>query len=103
MPFHAQIVCIGGNAIICLILLIAAGQGVSSGDFGMALFCFVLAAAAAYTIWVLMKFRHYLGQEATLEREVHMEHQGRTGGRTGQARGGEADLEILTRQRLCLM
>jgi hypothetical protein len=74
MPLHAQIICIGGNALLGVLMLIAAAQGFTTGDFGLAVFLAVLAGSCSYTIWVLFKFRRYLGQEATLEREAHLAH-----------------------------
>ena len=72
MPLHAQIICIGGNALLGVLMLIAAAQGFTTGDFGLAVFLTALGAACSYTIWVLMKFRRYLGEEATMEREAHL-------------------------------
>ena len=74
MPLHAQIVCIGGNALLGVLMLIAAAQGFTTGDFGLAVFMALLGGACAYTVWVLLKFRHYLGEEATLERQAHLAH-----------------------------
>ena len=74
MPLHAQIICIGGNALLGVLMLIAAAQGFTTGDFGLAVFLAVLAGACGYTIWVLLKFRRYLGQEASMEREAHLAH-----------------------------
>jgi hypothetical protein len=74
MPLHAQIACIGGNVVLAVLMLIAAAQGFSNGDFGLALFLTLLGGACAYTVWVLLKFRHYLSEEATLERQAHMAH-----------------------------
>lgn len=73
MPLHAQILCIGGNGLFALFFLVAAQGVMVEGNYGLALFMAVLAAAAAYTCWVLTKFRHYLAAEATLERELHIE------------------------------
>jgi len=73
MPLHAQILCIGGNGLFALFFLIAAQGALVAGDYGLAFFLGVLAAAAIYTCWVLTKFRHYLAAEATLERELHIE------------------------------
>lgn len=80
MPLHAQIACIGGNGLFALIFLIAALGSSATGDcspstgsFGLSLFMIVLALAAAYTCWVLVKFRHYLSAEAAIERELHVE------------------------------
>jgi hypothetical protein len=72
MPLHAQIICFGGNALIGLLMVIGACMEFSSGDFGTALFMALLAVASAYTLWVLVKFRRYLSEEATLERQAHM-------------------------------
>lgn len=72
MPLHAQIVCIGGNVLLALLMLLAAGQSFATGDFGLALFLTALAGACGYTVWVLLKFRRYLGQEAAAERAVHL-------------------------------
>jgi hypothetical protein len=74
MPLHAQIICIGGNVMLALLMLLAAAQGYGGGNFGLGLFLTALAAACGYTVWVLLKFRRYLGQEATAEREVHLAH-----------------------------
>jgi hypothetical protein len=73
MPAHAQIVCIGGNCLFAFFFMVAAGMGFSSGDFAMAMFMTALAGAALYSAWVLVKFRKYLGAEATIERELHIE------------------------------
>jgi hypothetical protein len=82
MPLHAQIACIGGNALFALLFLVAAlGSGsttecstATTGGFGLAAFLLILAAAAGYTCWVLVKFRHYLSAEASIERELHVEN-----------------------------
>ena len=73
MPLHAQISCIGGNGFFALLFLIAAQGGFAAGEFGMAVFMLVLAAAAAYTCWVLVKFRRYLSAETAMERELRIE------------------------------
>ena len=73
MPLHAQVLCIGGNVLFALFFLIGAGAGFSEGNFSMALVMTVFAAAAAYSVWVLTKFHHYLSAEASLERELHIE------------------------------
>jgi membrane associated rhomboid family serine protease len=73
VPLHAQILCIGGNALFAFFFLIAAGTGFGAGDYGLAFFLSALAVAAIYTCWVLLKFRRYLGAEAALERELHIE------------------------------
>jgi membrane protein implicated in regulation of membrane protease activity len=73
MPLHAQIACIGGNAFFALLFLIAAQMGFAAGEFGMTVFMFALAAAAAYTCWVLVKFRRYLSAETAMERELRIE------------------------------
>lgn len=73
MPLHAQLACIGGNGLFALLFVIAAQGSFAAGDFGLACFLLVLAAAAAYTCWVLVKFRRYLSAEIAIERELHME------------------------------
>ena len=73
MPLHAQILCIGGNVLFALFFLIGAGAGLTEGNFSMAFVMTVLAIAAGYSVWVLAKFRHYLGAEAVMERELHIE------------------------------
>ncbi len=73
MPLHAQIACIGGNALFALLFLVAAQGSLAAGDYGLAVFLLLLAVAAAYSCWVLVKFRRYLSAEETLERELHIE------------------------------
>lgn len=73
MPLHAQILCIGGNGLFALFFLIAAQGVMVEGNYGLAFFLALLTAAAVYSCWVLVKFRHYLSAEATLERELHIE------------------------------
>jgi hypothetical protein len=73
MPLHAQIICIGGNVLFALFFLIGAGAGFGEGNSGMFAVMIVFAIAAGYSVWVLMKFRHYLSAEAALERELHIE------------------------------
>ena len=73
MPLHAQIACIGGNGLFALMFVIAAQGTLTTGDFGLGMFLVILAAAAGYTCWVLVKFRHYLSAEAAIERELHVE------------------------------
>lgn len=73
MPLHAQILCIGGNILFALFFLIGAMAGFGEGNSGMFAVMFVFAIAAAYTVWVLVKFRRYLSAEGTLERELHIE------------------------------
>lgn len=73
MPLHAQILCIGGNALFAFFFLIAAGTTLGEGGYGLAFFLAVLAGAAIYSCWVLLKFRRYLSAEAALERELHIE------------------------------
>lgn len=73
MPLHAQILCIGGNALFALFFVIAAQGVMTDGNYGLALFLALLAAAAIYSGWVLLKFRRYLSAEAALERELHIE------------------------------
>lgn len=73
MPLHAQIICIGGNVLFALFFVIGAGAGLSERNFSMAFVMIALAVAAAYSVWVLAKFRRYLDAEAVLERELHIE------------------------------
>ena len=73
MPLHAQIACIGGNGLFALLFVIAAQGSLASGEYGLGMFMVILAAAAGYTCWVLVKFRHYLSAEAAIERELHVE------------------------------
>ena len=73
MPLHAQIACIGGNGLFALLFLIAGATGWSEGDGAMAVFLFALAGAAAYTCWVLLKFRKYLSAEEAVRRELMIE------------------------------
>ncbi len=81
MPLHAQIACIGGNGLFAILFLIAAfGSGcpadcstATTDGFGLAAFLLILGAAAAYTCWVLVKFRRYLSAEQSIERELHIE------------------------------
>ncbi len=73
MPLHAQIACIGGNAMFALLFLVAAQGGFAAGDIGLAVFMLLLAGAAGYTCRVLVKFRRYLSAEQSLERELHIE------------------------------
>lgn len=53
--------------------MLGAGAGFSEGSFSMALVMTVFAAAAAYSVWVLTKLRHFLSAEASLERELRIE------------------------------
>lgn len=73
MPLHAQILCIGGNAMFALLFLVATQGAFVAGDFGLATFLAALTIAAAYSTWVLLKFRRYLSAEQALEREMHVE------------------------------
>jgi hypothetical protein len=73
MPLHAQVICIGGNVLFAAFFLIGAQAGFAEGNSGMFAVMIVLAAAAAYSVWVLMKFRRYLSIEAAMERELHIE------------------------------
>jgi len=73
MPLHAQIACIGGNGLFALLFLVAAQGGFAAGDTGLALFMLILAGAAGYTCWVLVKFRRYLSAEESIERELRIE------------------------------
>ncbi|MEP7211177.1 MAG: hypothetical protein ABI740_10105 [Alphaproteobacteria bacterium] len=72
MPLHAQIICIGGNLLLGVLMLIAASQSFATGDLGLTIFMALLGCACGYTAWVLLKFRHYLGEEATQERQAHL-------------------------------
>ena len=73
MPLHAQILCIGGNVLFALFFLIGSGAGWSEGNSVMFAVMVVFAIAAAYSAWVLVKFRKYLSAEKSLERELHIE------------------------------
>jgi hypothetical protein len=73
MPLHAQIICIGGNALFALIFLIGATTASAEGDGGLAGFLTALMVAALYTGWVLLKFRKYLSAEIALQRELEIE------------------------------
>jgi hypothetical protein len=73
MPLHAQALCIGGNGLFAFFFLIAAQQSMAEGNYGLALFLALLAIAAIYSCWVLLKFRRYLSAEEALERELHIE------------------------------
>lgn len=73
MPVHAQIVCIGGNALFALFFFLAGAGLFTEGDLGPAVMLFAMMAAAAYSAWVLLKFRKYLGAEQSVERELRME------------------------------
>ncbi len=73
MPLHAQIACIGGNALFALLFLIAAQGSFAEGEMGLALFMLILAGAAGYTCWVLVKFRRFLSVEQSIERELRIE------------------------------
>ncbi len=73
MPLHAQIACIGGNAMFALLFLVAAQGAFAAGDTGLAVFMLLLAGAGGYTCWVLLKFRRYLSAEQAIERELHIE------------------------------
>ena len=73
MPLHAQIICIGGNVLFALFFMIGAGAGFGEGNSGMFAVMAAFAMAAAYSVWVLIKFRRYLDAEAVLERELHIE------------------------------
>lgn len=73
MPLHAQIACIGGNGLFAFLFVIAGAMGWSEGDAGLSIFMFALAGAAAYTCWVLLKFRRYLSAEEVIRRELMIE------------------------------
>ncbi len=74
MPLYAQIITMGGNSLIGLVMLLGASESLSKGSYGVALFLAALAGACGYTIWVLLKFRRYLSEEARLTRELRLEH-----------------------------
>ena len=59
--------------MFALFFVIGAGAGLSERNFSMAFVMIALAVAAAYSVWVLAKFRRYLDAEAVLERELHIE------------------------------
>lgn len=73
MPLHAQVICIGGQGVFALLFAIAGFGQLSEGDSGLGWFLIALAVAGLYTLWVLLKFRRYLGAEQALEREAHIE------------------------------
>ncbi len=73
MPLHAQIICIGGNVLFALFFMIGAGAGFGEGNSGMFAVMALFAIAAAYSVWVLWKFRRYLSVEESLDRELHIE------------------------------
>lgn len=73
MPLHAQIACIGGNGIFAFLFMLAAMDGFSKGNTGMAIFLGGLGLCAAYTCWVLLKFRRYLSAEESVARELQIE------------------------------
>ncbi len=76
MPLHAQIVCIGGNALLAFLFLVAGLIGdkdAVDGDGGFRMLMFALCGMCAYTVWVLLKFRRYLSAEVAMERELHIE------------------------------
>lgn len=73
MPLHAQIACIGGNVLFALLFALAAQGAFANGEGGMAVFMLLLGGSAAYTCWVLLKFRRYLSAEESIERELQIE------------------------------
>ena len=73
MPIHAQVICIGGNALFALFFFLAGAGLFTEGQLGPAIIMFVMTGAAAYSGWILLKFRKYLGDEAVKERELNME------------------------------
>lgn len=73
MPLHAQVACIGGNGLFALLFLIAAQGAFVEGEMGLTVFMLILAGAAGYTCWVLVKFRRYLSAEESIERELRIE------------------------------
>jgi len=79
MPLYAQIICIGGNGLFAFFFALAGFMSFGKGENGdsspgLGVFLLLLAAAALYSMWVLLKFRRYLGQEASIEREAHLAH-----------------------------
>jgi hypothetical protein len=77
MPLYAQIICIGGNGLFAFFFALAGIMSFGKGDTGqsspgLGVFLLLLAAAAIYSMWVLLKFRRYLGAEQALEREAHI-------------------------------
>jgi len=77
MPLYAQIICIGGNGLFAFFFALAGIMSFGKGDNGqsapgLGVFLLLLAAAALYSMWVLLKFRRYLGAEQALEREAHI-------------------------------
>jgi hypothetical protein len=73
MPLHAQILCIGGNGLFALFFGLTGLSLLGKGDMGPAGLLLALAGAAGYSLWILLKFRRYLGAEASMERELHIE------------------------------
>ena len=59
--------------MFALLFLVAAQGGFAQGEMGLALFMLIMAGAAGYTCWVLVKFRRYLSAEETIERELRIE------------------------------
>jgi hypothetical protein len=77
MPLYAQIICIGGNGLFAFFFALAGFMSFGKGESGEAspglgVFLLLLAAAALYSMWVLLKFRRYLSAEQALEREAHI-------------------------------
>lgn len=70
MPLHAQIILIGGNAVVFAILLIAF---FAAPETGVRVFIAGMAGVVAYSVWILLKFRRYLSAEQSMERELHIE------------------------------
>lgn len=77
MPLYAQIICIGGNGLFAFFFALAGFMSFGKGENGqsspgLGVFLLLLAAAALYSVWVLLKYRRYLGAEQALEREAHL-------------------------------
>lgn len=73
MPVHAQVICIGGNGLFSLFFFLAGAGLFTEGQLGPAVLLFVMTVAAAYSAWVLLKFRKYLSAEQSVERELRIE------------------------------
>ncbi|MBI1339782.1 hypothetical protein GC169_06185 [bacterium] len=64
MPLHAQIICIGGNALLALLFAVAALAGGGDENAPPMLLMLAFAGVCAYSAWVLIKFRNFLAAEA---------------------------------------
>ncbi len=73
MPVHAQVICIGGNGLFALFFFLAGAGLFTEGQLGPAVLLFAMTAAAAYSAWVLLKFRKFLSAEDAMERNLRME------------------------------